>query len=54
MTARCLRTTSQSSYQPRHPLESAWLMPDEGSVIWGEKSVSLLRMSESHIARAGI
>ena len=28
--------------------------PDEGIVIWGEKSVSLLRMSESHIARAGI
>ncbi|MFD1341479.1 urea ABC transporter ATP-binding protein UrtD [Litorisediminicola beolgyonensis] len=28
--------------------------PDEGRVIWGEKSVSLLRMSESQIARAGI
>ena len=28
--------------------------PDEGEVLWGEKSVSLLRMSESQIARAGI
>ncbi|MHA7852707.1 urea ABC transporter ATP-binding protein UrtD [Roseovarius sp.] len=28
--------------------------PDEGRVIWGEKSVSLLGMSESEIARAGI
>jgi urea transport system ATP-binding protein len=28
--------------------------PDEGRVIWGEKSVSLLSMSESQIARAGI
>ncbi len=28
--------------------------PDEGRVIWGEKSVSLLSMSESEIARAGI
>ncbi|KAA0910086.1 urea ABC transporter ATP-binding protein UrtD [Aquicoccus porphyridii] len=28
--------------------------PDEGRVIWGEKSVSLLGMSESAIARAGI
>ncbi|MEL7097298.1 MAG: urea ABC transporter ATP-binding protein UrtD [Pseudomonadota bacterium] len=28
--------------------------PDEGRVIWGEKSVSLLAMSESQIARAGI
>ncbi|MBC7164259.1 MAG: urea ABC transporter ATP-binding protein UrtD [Roseovarius sp.] len=28
--------------------------PDEGRVIWGEKSVSLLRLSESAIARAGI
>ena len=28
--------------------------PDEGSVIWGEKSVSLLSMNESEIARAGI
>ncbi|SEL45618.1 urea transport system ATP-binding protein [Roseovarius azorensis] len=28
--------------------------PDEGRVIWGEKSVSLLGMSESQIARAGI
>ncbi|WP_170790669.1 urea ABC transporter ATP-binding protein UrtD [Ruegeria lacuscaerulensis] len=28
--------------------------PDEGRVIWGEKSVSLLRMSEAKIARAGI
>lgn len=28
--------------------------PDEGRVIWGEKSVSLLGMSESEIAQAGI
>lgn len=28
--------------------------PDEGAVIWGEKSRSLLRMSESAIARAGV
>lgn len=28
--------------------------PDEGRVVWGEKSVSLLKMSESQIARAGI
>ena len=28
--------------------------PDEGRVLWGEKSVSLLRMSESAIARAGV
>ena len=28
--------------------------PDEGRVIWGEKSVSLLDMSESAIARAGV
>ena len=28
--------------------------PDEGYVIWGEKSVSLLSMSESQIAMAGI
>ncbi|SLN49266.1 urea ABC transporter ATP-binding protein UrtD [Roseisalinus antarcticus] len=28
--------------------------PDQGRVLWGEKSVSLLRMSESEIARAGI
>ncbi|MEM9854434.1 MAG: urea ABC transporter ATP-binding protein UrtD [Pseudomonadota bacterium] len=28
--------------------------PDEGYVIWGEKSVSLLGMSESQIAMAGI
>ena len=28
--------------------------PDEGRVIWGEKSVSLLGMSESQIAQAGI
>jgi len=28
--------------------------PDEGRVIWGQKSVSLLGMSESAIARAGI
>ncbi|MEM6623192.1 MAG: urea ABC transporter ATP-binding protein UrtD [Pseudomonadota bacterium] len=28
--------------------------PDEGKVIWGERSVSLLSMSESAIARAGV
>lgn len=28
--------------------------PDEGRVVWGEKSVSLLKMSEAQIARAGI
>ena len=28
--------------------------PDEGRVLWGEKSQSLLSMSESQIARAGI
>jgi urea transport system ATP-binding protein len=28
--------------------------PDEGYVIWGEKSISLLGMSESQIAQAGI
>jgi urea transport system ATP-binding protein len=28
--------------------------PDEGRVIWGEKSVSLLSMSEAKIAQAGI
>ncbi len=28
--------------------------PDEGRVIWGDKSVSLIRMSEAQIARAGI
>lgn len=28
--------------------------PDEGRVLWGEKSVSLIRMSEAQIARAGI
>ena len=28
--------------------------PDEGYVIWGEKSVSLLGMSESEIAQAGV
>ncbi len=28
--------------------------PDAGDVIWGEESVSLLRLSESAIARAGI
>ena len=28
--------------------------PDEGRVIWGDKSVSLLKMSESQIARAGV
>jgi urea transport system ATP-binding protein len=28
--------------------------PDTGQVLWGEKSVSLLRMSEARIAREGI
>ena len=28
--------------------------PDEGSVTWGERSVSLLRMTEAQIAQAGI
>ena len=28
--------------------------PDEGRIVWGEKSISLLGMSESQIARAGI
>ncbi len=28
--------------------------PNEGRVIWGEKSVSLLKMSEAQIARAGV
>ncbi len=28
--------------------------PDEGRVLWGEKSTSLLAMSESAIARAGV
>ncbi|WP_319824852.1 urea ABC transporter ATP-binding protein UrtD [Thalassovita sp.] len=28
--------------------------PDEGRVLWGEKSVSLLKMSEAQIARAGV
>jgi urea transport system ATP-binding protein len=28
--------------------------PDSGNVLWGEKSVSLLRMSESRIAQEGI
>ena len=28
--------------------------PDEGRVIWGEKSQSLLKMSESQIAQAGV
>jgi len=28
--------------------------PDEGRVLWGEKSVSLTRMSEAQIARAGV
>ena len=28
--------------------------PDEGRVLWGDKSVSLLSMSESQIAQAGI
>ncbi len=28
--------------------------PDEGRVLWGEKSASLLKMSEAEIARAGV
>jgi len=28
--------------------------PDAGNVVWGEDNVSLLKMSESQIARAGI
>jgi len=28
--------------------------PDEGRVLWGPKSVSLLKMSESQIAREGV
>ncbi len=28
--------------------------PDEGQVLWGDKSQSLLRMSESQIAQAGV
>jgi len=28
--------------------------PDEGHVLWGDKSISLLKMSESQIAMAGI
>lgn len=28
--------------------------PDEGRVLWGEKSINLLRLSESQIAREGI
>ncbi|MFN3824804.1 MAG: urea ABC transporter ATP-binding protein UrtD [Pseudorhodobacter sp.] len=28
--------------------------PDEGRVIWGERSISLLKLSEAEIARAGI
>ena len=28
--------------------------PDEGRVIWGERSISLLKLSEAQIARAGI
>lgn len=28
--------------------------PDEGSVVWGEKNISLLGLSESQIARVGI
>ena len=28
--------------------------PDEGQVIWGERSISLLNMSESKIAQAGV
>ncbi|WP_376871131.1 urea ABC transporter ATP-binding protein UrtD [Albirhodobacter sp. R86504] len=28
--------------------------PDAGSVIWGEKSVNLLKLSEAKIARAGV
>ena len=28
--------------------------PDEGRVLWGDKSISLIRMNEAQIARAGI
>ena len=28
--------------------------PDSGTILWGEKSVSLLKMSEAQIARAGV
>lgn len=28
--------------------------PDEGSVLWGEKSVNLLKLNEAQIARAGV
>jgi urea transport system ATP-binding protein len=28
--------------------------PDEGRVLWGEKSISLLKLSEARIARAGV
>lgn len=28
--------------------------PDEGRVIWGDKSINLLRMSEAQIAQAGV
>ena len=28
--------------------------PDEGRVLWGDKSVSLLKMSEAQIAKAGV
>jgi len=28
--------------------------PDEGRVIWGDENISLLKMSESQIARAGV
>lgn len=28
--------------------------PDEGKVLWGDKSISLIRMSEAQIARAGV
>ncbi|MHA6263568.1 urea ABC transporter ATP-binding protein UrtD [Arenibacterium sp. CAU 1754] len=28
--------------------------PDEGRVIWGDKSISLIRMNEAQIARAGV
>lgn len=28
--------------------------PDEGRVVWGDKSISLLKLSESQIARAGV
>ena len=28
--------------------------PDEGHVIWGERSISLLKMSEARIAQAGV